>query len=239
MAVEPIRRTKLYQEIATRLENQILDGHLKAGDFLPSERELMNHFGVGKPAIREALLALHKSGLIAVSTGERSRVVQPSAAAMVDELGSAARYLLNQDRGIREFQQARTLFETALARYAAVHATTDDLQELKKALNANEAAAEGPEFIRTDVEFHHAIAKVPRNSIFEALHSAHVGWLTDQRVMSSQITTSAKAAVKGHRAIFKAISSGDPDAAEREMCKHLTEVEAAYWKARGSSVATD
>ena len=55
-AAEPIRRRKLYEEVVARLEARILAGKLLPGDPLPSERELMRYFGVGRPAIREACL---------------------------------------------------------------------------------------------------------------------------------------------------------------------------------------
>ena len=55
-------------------EEMIQDGQFGLGDFLPSERELMQHFGVGRPAVREALFALQRMGLVVVATGERPRV---------------------------------------------------------------------------------------------------------------------------------------------------------------------
>jgi len=185
--------------------------------------------------VREALLSLQKSGLISISTGERARVIEPSAAILVDELGSAARFLLKTDAGVREFQQARAFFEVALARHAALHANADDLAQLKGALTTNERSfGNHSEFVRSDVEFHFQIAQVPRNSIFTALHSAMVGWLTEQRATASQTSGAAEAAIKSHRAIYRAISRRDPDAAEKAMGTHLAKVEADYWRAKQS-----
>ena len=152
-ALDPIRRQKLYQEIARRLESQILDRRLQPDDALPSERELMKRHGVGRPAVREALLLLQKSGLIAVQNGERARVVRPSAMSLVGELGDAARYLLSQTDGVRQFQQARLFFEVGLVRFAAEHGTEADVARLARALAANEAAlADMESFAQTDVE---------------------------------------------------------------------------------------
>ena len=55
---ERIVRKKLSDEVFTRLKQLIENGELKAGDDMPSERELMERFGVGRPAIREAMQAL-------------------------------------------------------------------------------------------------------------------------------------------------------------------------------------
>ncbi len=230
---EPIRRSKIYQEIARRLEGQILDGRLRAGDALPSERELMERHGVGRPAVREALLSLERSGLIAIQNGERARVVSPSAASLVSELGSAARYLLNQTEGIRQFQQARLFFEVGLVRHAATRATDEDLVRLRKALAGNEAALDDmAAFARTDVDFHFVLAEIPRNPIFLAMHMALAEWLTEQRSSTLRRRGAARGALKSHRAIFRAIKARDPGAAEEAMRRHLGEVENLYWKAK-------
>lgn len=229
--VEPIRRVKIYQEIAKRLEKQVLEGVLLPGDALPSERELMERYGVGRPAVREALLSLEKSGLIAIQNGERARVIQPSAANLIDELGSAARYLLHQGDGVRHFQQARLFFEVGLVRHAAEHATGQDLLRLEQALKANEAAlGKLEDFARTDVEFHFVLAEIPRNPIFVALHAGLAGWLTEQRSTTLLVKGTARTALKAHKEIYAAIKARDPNAAEDAMRRHLLDVGARYWR---------
>ena len=59
-----IIRRKLSDQVLDRLRDMILSGEVKPGDPLPSERSLMERFGVGRPAVREALQALHQNGLI-------------------------------------------------------------------------------------------------------------------------------------------------------------------------------
>ena len=76
---EPIVRRKLSDEVAVRLKNLVVSGILRPGDEMPSERELIGRFGVGRPAIREAMQALANMGLVAVSHGERARVLKLTA----------------------------------------------------------------------------------------------------------------------------------------------------------------
>ena len=59
-----IKRRKIHEDVAEQIENQIIDGSLKEGSFLPSERELMGFFNVGRPAVREAILLLQRNGFI-------------------------------------------------------------------------------------------------------------------------------------------------------------------------------
>src|SRR5215475_4018213 len=148
----PIRRRKLYEDVALRIEEMIREGRYSPGDQLPAEREIMEELGVGRSAVREAMLSLQKMGLVTVSSGERARVTAPTAKALVGELSGAARLLLSQEGGIERFQQARALFEIGLARLAAQRATAEDLAKLKTALEANRAAiGDHSNFMRTDV----------------------------------------------------------------------------------------
>ena len=73
----PIKRPKLFELVADELEKLIHSGQLKPGDALPSERDIMNAFKTGRPAVREALFSLQNRGLIAIEAGRRARVVVP------------------------------------------------------------------------------------------------------------------------------------------------------------------
>src|SRR4029078_8201832 len=123
----PIRRRKLYEEVVVRLEAMIHEGELNPGDLLPSERQLMEHFGVGRPAIREALFALHRMGLVVVANGERPRVSSPTPKTPLGALARSARVMLSKPEGMHHFQQARALFECGLAEEAARVATRADV----------------------------------------------------------------------------------------------------------------
>src|SRR5215470_1584928 len=140
MQPDIIRRRKLYEEVADRLEAMIHEGTYAPGDRLPSERELMKQYGVGRPAVREALFALQKMGLVAINSGERARVTQPTPKVVFESLAGAARHLLGAPDGVRHFQEARAFFEIGLARYAAEHATAADIEALRDALDANRQA---------------------------------------------------------------------------------------------------
>lgn len=235
---QPVRRRKLYQDIVERMEQLMLSGRLQPGDLLPSERDLMQMFEVGRTSVREALFALQRMGLIEIRNGERPCVTRPSAIGMVRELSGAARHLLASQEGAREFQQARGIIEVALARHAAEHATEADIAALREALALNGAAIGDMEaFTRTDVAFHLRIAEVTRNSIFAVLNTAVNDWLAEQRTIGLGNPGADLAAFKAHGAICEAIAAHRPDEAERAMRAHLAEVEAYYWAGRGKGWA--
>lgn len=231
---EPIRRRKLYEEIVARLETAIVEGRLTPGDQLPSERELMETYGVGRTSVREALFALQRMGIVSLNSGERARVTRPTPEALVSELSGAARHLLATTDGVRQFQEARLFFEVGLARYAAVHATKRQLDDLGDALEANRLAMASPrEFERTDVAFHYVLAKIPRNPIFTSLHAAIAGWLMEQRTTTQRAKGStSRVAYRAHQRIHASILTRDPDAAEAAMRDHLAQVAKLYWQVK-------
>lgn len=234
IAITPVRRRKVYQDVAEALEGLIRDGKLGEGDVLPAERELMARFKVGRPAVREALLALQRNGLVVLSNGARARVSRPTTGRILEEFSSAARVMLANADGMRHFQSARRLFESAIARHAARHATPDDIARLREALERNEAAQGNPEqFERTDVAFHYEIVRIAGNPLFVGLHEALTSWLLEQRTVSLEYRGSDRHAIEFHTRVFEAIAAHDPNAAEAAMDAHLAHVADMYWKVAG------
>lgn len=217
-----IERRTLSEQVAEQLERDILEGRLNENDQLPSERQLMEQFGVGRPAIREALFHLQQLGLIAIHSGTRARVIKPTADAVLSQLSGMTRQLLAKPDGQQYFQEARAMFELSLARYAAANATADDLQRLRNALKTNhEALNDEARFKQSDNDFHGVLASIGRNPIFDAIHVALSEWLDDRRAQVLQRKDEDKAALSAHEEIVAAIESRDPDAAEAAMRRHL------------------
>ncbi len=230
-----IKRSKLFEQVAEALERRIHDQDLPAGAELPSERDLMKEFGVGRPAVREALFHLQRMGLVEVRPGARAQVAVPSVQAVMHSVAGSARYLLSVSEGIRHFQEARILFETGLVRDAARLASDADIARLKAALDENqESVGDIRRFEQSDVAFHFAIATVPNNPIYTTLHSAIVEWLVDQRHVTLSYPGQNQTAYRAHAAIFETIADRDPDAAAREMRAHLEQVATLYWHVRGA-----
>ena len=228
-----VRPKKLYEQIADHIADAIYSNRYGEGDRLPAERELMEQFGVGRPAVREALFSLERLGLLEVRSGQRARVTKPSAEKLIGTLSGAAKHYLVDDAGVRHFQTARMFFEVGIARHAAREATAEDLEDLKAALAANkQAIGTVDDFVKTDVNFHYVLVLITRNPIFSAVHEALVEWLTEQRHMALNNPHEDTTAYTAHEAIYQAIAAHDPDRAEREMRSHLLQVAEVYWRAR-------
>jgi GntR family transcriptional repressor for pyruvate dehydrogenase complex len=227
MPVLAVRRRKLYEEVVDHLERMIHNNEFAEGR-LPSERELMRMFGVGRPAIREALFHLRKMGLIEIRSGERARLTQPTPQFVIDSLAGTARMMIAAPGGVQNFQNARLFFEIGLARHAALSATESDLARFEEALEANrQSIGDLKRFVQTDVAFHYELALMQRNPIFTAIHTALAEWLREQRQTTLAPGQDVRA-YQAHRAIFEAVSARDPDKAESAMRAHLRYVARRY-----------
>jgi DNA-binding FadR family transcriptional regulator len=226
---EPIRRRRLYQDVADRLSKAIIEGDIKAGEPLPSEREIMEAFGVGRTAVREALFALQTDGLVSLSSGRRPVVVEPTKSLM-EKLSTPARHMLIKPDRLRQLQEARRLLEKSLAREAARTASIEQLAAIEDALRKNHAAlSDRDAFVRTNMEFHFQIAHACGNVFVDALLSAVSEWLDEHRRIAIKKPGAAELAYQRHEEIFEAIRTGDADAAEAVMERHLVESQDAYW----------
>ena len=236
--IEPLEvdRRKLFEQVAAHLERQILKGVLRPGEQLPPERELQERFGVGRPAIREALIALRRAGLVELTNGARARVAMPTASGVVAGVAPAIRQMLSTDAGQRHFQMVRLFFETGLARHAAVVASGADIARLSEALARNEAAlGDRQAFIETDVAFHYALAEITANPVLVAMHDAMSSWLREQRLVAIERSGQDRIGYAAHREIHAAVARHDPDAAEREMRVHLEQVATVFWENKAAS----
>lgn len=228
-----IERKKLFEHVANHLEGEILSGKLKPGDQLPPERDLQTRFGVGRPAIREALIALQKAGLVELTNGARAKVKMATASHIFSGMAPAVQQMLSTAEGQRHFQGARLFFETGLAREAARHATEEDIHQLQKALDANRRAiGDRDRFTGTDIAFHFELAKMARNPIFIALHDQISDWLREQRVVTLAAEGQEKIAFEAHKAIYEGIAARDADRAENAMRGHLEQLAGTFWQHR-------
>lgn len=217
----PVRK-KLSEEVRIRLEEMIRDEVYPVGSPLPSERDLMAMFDVGRPSVREALFALEKMGLVRIANGERPKVTRPSPRNMLEQLTGTAHLLLEQPDGVRHFEQLRQFLEESIVRHAAEAATQEQIGTLRAALEENEKSIpRARAFAATDIAFHRALTEIPGNPIFLAAHEALVEWLISQRIHTVNTEEENRKSFAGHRAIFDAITQKDPDGAASAMREHL------------------
>jgi DNA-binding FadR family transcriptional regulator len=227
---EPIIRRKLSDEVFVRLKRLIVSGDLQPGDDMPSERELMERFGVGRPAIREAMQALANMGLVAISHGERAKVLKLTAKSIFKQVDVAAKIMLSSSEdSLENLKSARIFFERGMVREAAAKATDEDVARLRATLaeqRGNLGQAEA--FIGADMKLHTQIAGISGNPIYVAVSEAMLGWLKEYHTEMLIWTGKEKYTLAEHEEIIGRIAAHDPEGAEKMMIKHLERSRALY-----------
>lgn len=223
---EKIVRLKLSEQVLERLRDMLRSGELKPGDFLPSERELMERFSVGRPAVREALQSMHTQGLITISHGERSRVNEFSTNLVLDQSDSVARILLDAVPGnLEHLKEARSMFEIGIVHAAAKKATEEQVKILRELLAMQQGfLSDGVDvrnFIEADMAFHSGIADILGNPVVTAASIAMLRWLQEFHTdllhwSGNELTTLAE-----HARIVERIAVNDAVGAVDEMQSHL------------------
>lgn len=230
LPTERIVRTKLSDEVFSRLKQLIENGELKAGDEMPSERELMERFGVGRPAIREAMQALAGKGLVEISHGERAKVLQVTAESIFRQVDLPAKLMLSgSSDSLEHLKSARIFFERGMVREAAARATAQDIIELRELVEKQSRNIGDSElFIDADMAFHQKIAQISGNPIFAAVSGAMLGWLKSYHTEMLIWTGRENFTLAEHEEIIRTIEKGDADLAEKAMIKHLERSRALY-----------
>lgn len=227
---EPITKKRLSDEVFDRLKRMVAEGELKPGGLMPSERELMTRFNVGRPTIREAMQQLESMGLVEISQGERARVLQLTPYSLMKQVDQSAQMMLSlSSDSLEHLKSARIFFERGMVREAALKATDKDLAVLRKTLeDQRKAVGDADSFMAADMRFHTQIAAISNNPIFTAVSQAMLGWL---KVYHSELlhwTGKEKYTLAEHEEIISHLAANDPDAAETAMVKHLERSRALY-----------
>lgn len=230
---DKIVRLKLSEQVLGRLRDMIISGELKSGDKVPSERTLMERFGVGRPAVREALQSLHVQGLITITHGERSRVNELSAQMVLNQSDDVARLLLQAaPANLEHLKQARRMFELGIVRAAASKAKPEDVARLRDLVeeqkNSLPDAGNTKPFIEADIRFHSAIAEILGNPVLTAASNAMLGWLREYHMSLLHWSGHESITLTEHQGIIDALAANDADAAVKAMELHLDRSQTLY-----------
>jgi DNA-binding FadR family transcriptional regulator len=121
------------------------------------------------------------------------------------------------------------MFEAAMVRLAAAKATEEEIAALGESLAAQQAAANDPAlFIRRDIAFHTAIARISGNPVFSAVSEALLGWLFEFSPRQLRVSAAEELTLSEHSAILDAISAHDAESAVFALRAHLTRANPLY-----------
>src|SRR5581483_1535433 len=210
-----MRLPKAAQVLATQIKNEIISGKYPEGAMLPPETEMATQLNLSRPTVREALRLLESEGLISIRPGPRGgpRVERPSSTTVTRSLTTLFQY---ERVSLAELLQARRAIEPACARLAAVRATAEDIEALRRSIKKMRAQLDDDTVFWTEnANFHVALAEAGGNTVLNTLMVSLRELIYD---FTSGIHTEPEdrlSTVAEHTAIMKAIAAHDPAAAGR------------------------
>lgn len=221
--LKAIKKTRIHEEVVSQVHDLIKEGKLKAGDQLPSERELAETFKVSRTSVREALRALETEGLVISRTGMGTFVADLPIENLIAPL---AKLLIEGKDALAEVFELRKLIEPHIATLAAERATSRDIERMKRLLEKQREQVEsGATGVEADSEFHFAIGQATHNHAIQKLVSGLLDVLSHSREESLQTPGRRQASIDSHRAIVAAIENHDQAGAREAMTRHIEQVE--------------
>jgi GntR family transcriptional repressor for pyruvate dehydrogenase complex len=218
-----IKKTRIHEEVVSQIHELIKRGRFKAGDQLPSERELAETFKVSRTSVREALRALETQRLIVSKTGMGNFIADLPVESLV---GPLAKLLIDEKNALADIFEVRKLIEPHIAALAAERATKSDIERMKTILDEQtDAVSRGETGVEADAELHFTIGRATQNQALQKLVSGVMEVLSHSREESLQTADRRRASIESHRRIISAIEQHDKVKAQQAMLQHIEQVE--------------
>jgi GntR family transcriptional regulator, transcriptional repressor for pyruvate dehydrogenase complex len=214
------RAPNLPSQLARMISDEIVGGRFKAGERLPTERELAETFGVSRNVVREAIARLTFEGTVEPRQGSGVFVLgtNPIAALRLDPE-------MLRDRSLfANLFELRSILEGEAASLAAARPGRKHLAAIKTALKRLGDSQGTPQSVEADLEFHRAIALASDNvyvAIFINFISEHVRASIAEANERVDSVSRERINREEHAAIYEAIAAKDIDGARGSMRRHI------------------
>lgn len=203
----PLTRTSLAEQVRDRIREAVICGELPQGSVL-TEPVVAARYAVSRAPVREAMLALERDGLVTFDARGRAKVLELTP------------------RVFEELVAVRVSLEGLAARLVAAGDTADLAAALEENIRQQGDAATYRDLTRLDVAFHELVVRAARNdrllAAWRTVRCVLEFWLT-AAFRDAEITVAPRSlAVDSHRRLLRAVTSGDPDRAEKAAVAHIT-----------------
>jgi DNA-binding FadR family transcriptional regulator len=221
--LKTIARIQRSTEVRNQLEAAIRRGDFAPGSKIPSERELVETFGVSRVSVREAIRSLEALGQVTVQHGRgvfvndrRSGVGEPMA-----------RWLdLHRDETV-ELLDVRAALDATATEKAVLRYREAEIEAIERAHDAFRSAVAADEFdelVHLDGAFHLAIAEASGNRLLYDLLVDLTAYLSSHRHVALSADGRARRSLEEHDRVVEAILERDAERARVAMVEHLASV---------------
>ena len=221
----PGRSASLSSQIISEVRAALFDKKFSPGDFLGTENDLAERYGVSRIVARDALRTLEALGIVEIRMGKgggariahgNPRLFAEALAVQLDLTGVSAAEVLDAQRAI----------ECLAAELAAENATEADLKRLRELVAEAEANIDdAPLYTRLSHDFHLAVAEASHNRVLvvQLISLDHVSWPARNPTLTPKV---AQHILDVHKELLKLIEIRDGAAARRLMDDHVKMIRA-------------
>lgn len=220
----PIRQTKASDEVYNQLKEAILTEKYKAGDKLPSERELIEMFQVSRTVVREAIKILEANQFVEIKQGATGGAFVKHIT--FERLSDACfDMFMSGQLNLPELCQARFLIEPAAIRLAVQNYKPEDKERLLKVLEEEKNySPSNDEMVYFRSQLHYVLAEMTGNRFLEAIIKSLAILIRDvTKDIQPSFHPDQVHPVGMHDKLVQAVFDKDEDRAAEEMRLHLIE----------------
>ncbi len=221
---QTVRSASVVDRLVSTLGRDIAGGVWKPDETLPIEPEIAHRFGAGRNAVREAVKILAAKGFVRTERRAGTIVRPESSWNLLDPevLGWMLSASGQRDKLLDELSELRSIIEPMVASLAATHASAMETLQLCEAYDQMEKLSEeAQKLIDADARFHELLFEATHNRLLAALVPAFSLLLRTNFELSVRAGKQASRNLKEHRQIAEAVSSRDPETAQRATRKLL------------------
>jgi len=222
-AIRP--RASVALEAVDQIKEMIIQGDLRAGQKLPTERELAETLGVSRPTVRESIRALAALRIVEPMHGAGTYVTSLKPELLAQPID----FLLQvNDDALLDLFDTRMVLESGLARLAGSRRTKADIAVLEKTIALHAASVDdATAALELDFRFHAEVAAAAHSPIMASLLASTAVLGRASRARTGQTRQVRITAHEDHESIVRALHKRDPEAAEQAMIAHLEHIRQA------------
>ena len=219
LSINPVKKLALIDIIIDQIGCAIAKGNLKAGDTLPSERELSEMLNVSRTSIRQALKALDVLGVVRIVHGANTHLRKSIGELLINPIKFMV--LLHDIDEVQVIKE-RKLIEVELIRIAVDRITDNDIKELELNIEKLKKCREDRDkFINLDINFHNIIINASGYKILSAMMLSINNLLRVNRERKGRDKLMLQQCLNDHIRILDCIKVRNPDEAAKVMLEHI------------------
>lgn len=232
--ITPLATETKSSQIASKLEEMILNKTYKAGEALPSQQELAKQFSASSRSIREAFKRLEAKGLVQVSQGRKAVVKSNNLDQFVESLSASLFSNHNQDRKMMlDLISVRTTIEVSATRelsrdpqrmlvVRSLDRFVTRMEQLLPRLEDSKDTEALLAFRQTDLNFHKTLINSNANIILNSIYENLAPLLYSAQEKIKETYTETKKKVNEYRYLIEALENSQTDLAVALTLVNLT-----------------